>query len=121
MANPLKRLGKAKIKFGGVLLETMPGATLDLGGVTRTSQTGANAVLGFTETPKASRMECSVSLRAGISAQDLHRDDVTYTFEGDTGQVWSVRNAWSVDPPVVNSGEGTVRLVFEGLAAEEVV
>lgn len=120
MANPLKRLGKAKIKIGSLLLETMPGATLDIGGVARTTQVGANTVLGFTETPKQARVEFSVSLRRGVSAQQLHTDDATLTFEGDTGQVWSIRNAWSVETPVVNSGDGTVRCVYEGLAAEEV-
>ncbi|WP_282265928.1 phage tail tube protein [Stenotrophomonas sp. PS02298] len=121
MANPLKRLGKAKIKIGSMLLETMPGATLDVGGVARATQVGANAVLGFSETPKQSRVECSVSLRKGVSVQELHTEDATVTFEGDTGQVWSIRNAWSVETPVVNSGDGTARCVYEGLPAEEVV
>lgn len=121
MANPLKRLGKAKIKIGSTLLETMPGATLDLGGVARTSQVGGNVVLGFTEAPKQSRVEFSVSLRSGVSAAELHTDDATLTFEGDTGQVWSIRNAWSVETPVVNSGDGTVRCVYEGVEAEEIL
>lgn len=121
MANPLQRLGKAKIKVGSTLVQSMPGATIDIGGVARATVAGANEVLGFTETPKNSRVEFSVSLARGISAQDLHVDNATITFEGDTGQVWSVRNAWSMEPPVVNSGDGTARYVFEGLPAEEVL
>lgn len=121
MANPLQRLGKAKIRFGSSLLETMPGATLDLGGVARTTQTGANAVLGFTETPKPSRLEATVSLARGTSAKDLNLDDVNFTFEGDTGQVWAVRNAWSVETQSIDSGAGTTRVILEGLPAEEVL
>lgn len=120
MANPNQRLGKARIKVNGVELETMPGATLDLGGVTRTTVVGANAVLGPTETPKPARVECSVSLRAGQSAADLNTDNATITFIGDTGQVWSIPNAWSMETPVVNSGDGTVRCVYEGVRCEEV-
>ncbi|MGN7832663.1 phage tail tube protein [Pseudoxanthomonas sp. 22568] len=120
MANPLKRLGKAKIKMGGVTLETMPGATLDIGGTTRTSQVGANAVLGFTEAEKQSRLECTVSIKGGTRVEDLHVEDATITFEADTGQNWSIRNAWSVETPVVDSGAGTARFVFEGPAAEEI-
>lgn len=115
-----QRLGKAIIKVAGRALETMPGATIDLGGVTRTTQNGANKVLGYTETPKQSRVEATVSLKRGVSAQDLHAKNVTITFEGDTGQIWSIASAWSTEPPVIDSGAGTARVVFEGPPAEEV-
>jgi hypothetical protein len=115
-----QRLGKAIIIVGGTRLESMPGATIDIGGVTRTTQIGANEVLGFTETPKASRIEASVSIRGGINVADLHARGVSITFEGDTGNLWSVANAWSVDPPVIDSGAGTAKLVYEGPPAEEI-
>ncbi len=115
-----QRLGKAIIKIGGNTLESMPGATLDPGGITRQTQIGANAVLGYTETHKQSRVECEVSLRRGVSVRDLERTGVTITFEGDTGQVFSISDAWCMEPPVIDSGKGTARLVYEGPAAEEV-
>jgi hypothetical protein len=115
------RLGKAIIIVNGQRLESMPGATLDIGGVTRTTQVGANEVLGYTETPKPSRIEASISVRSGISVADLHARDVPITFEGDTGQLWSIAGAWSVDTPVIDSGASTAKFVYEGPPAEEII
>lgn len=115
-----KRLGKATIKIGGVTLETMPGATLDPGGIARETQVGANEVLGYTEKPKQSRIECTVSIRAGVSVAELQKAGVSLLFAGDTGQVWSVGQAWCIEPPAVDSGAGTARLIYEGTPAEEV-
>jgi len=115
-----KRLGKAVIKIGGATLETMPGATLDPGGTSRETQVGANEVLGWTEKPKQSRVECTVSVRAGMSVADLQRTDVSLLFTGDTGQVWSIGRAWCTEPPTIDSGAGTARLIYEGTPAVEV-
>ena len=115
-----KRLGKAVIKIGGMTLETMPGATLDPGGIVRETQVGANEVLGPTEKPKQSRVECTVSIRAGTSVSDLQKAFVSLLFSGDTGQVWSIGSAWCIEPPAIDSGAGTARLIYEGTPAEEV-
>lgn len=115
-----KRLGKATIKIGGTTLESMPGATFDPGGVSRETQVGANEVLGWTEKPKQSRLEVTVSIRQGTSIDDLNQADVSYVFSGDTGQVWAVGKAWCTEPPVIDSGAGTARLIYEGTPAEKV-
>lgn len=119
--NPLKKLGKAKVRFNGVELLTQPGATLDIGGDQRETVLGSHAVAGFTEKPKQSRLECTVIVGRGTSAKDLNVDDISYTFEGDTGQVYAVRNAWSVETITIDSGSGTARVALEGMAAEEVL
>lgn len=115
-----KRLGKAVIKIDGITLETMPGATLDPGGIARETQVGANEVLGPTEKLKQSRLECTVSIRAGTSVKQLQKSMVSILFSGDTGQVWSVGSAWCLEPPSIDSGAGTARLIYEGIPAEEV-
>ncbi|MDP1534172.1 MAG: phage tail tube protein [Rubrivivax sp.] len=116
-----QRLGKAFIKADGKLLETMPGAKIDIGGVTRNTVVGANAVHGYAEQTKQSRLECEVSVGADTSLEEIAKiADATVTFECDTGQTYIMRNAWLVDPPVMTEGEGgRVPLVFEGAAAEE--
>lgn len=114
-----QRLGKAIIKVAGKQLETMPGGTFDPGGITRTSQIGANAVLGYTEAPKQSRVEVTVSLTRGVTVRELESNSATLTIEGDTGQIWSIANAWSVEPPVVDLSAGTARVTYEGPPAEE--
>ena len=116
------KLGKAYIKMDGALLETLPGAKLDLGGVTREPVIGNNKVLGYAEKPKESMLECEIAVgRATDLEQFRQATDVTVTFEADTGQVWSIRNAWLVDPPQVSDSEGgKVPLKFAGPPADQV-
>lgn len=119
--NPNRKLGKAKIRANGIELLTQPGATLDLGGEQRETVVGSHAVAGFIEKPKQSRLECTVIIGRGTSAKDLNFDDASYSFECDTGQVYAVPNAWSVETITIDSGSGTARLALEGMAAEEVL
>lgn len=119
--NPLLKHGKAKIRINGIELQTQPGATLDVGGNQRETVLASHEVAGFTEKPKQSRLECTVIVGRGTSAKDLDSDDVSYTYEADTGQVWAVRNGWTVDTITIDSGSGTARLAIEGPAAEEVL
>jgi hypothetical protein len=121
MANPLKRLGKAKIKIADSQVESVPGATLDPGGDSRSTVIGANGVLGFSETPVASHLEFSVAIKAGFDPLSLHVDDASVVFTADTGQVYTISNAWSLSPPVLDSSNGTAKYVFEGPAATQVV
>lgn len=116
-----QRFGKAFIKVDGALLESMPGASLDVGGVTRNTVLGGNAVLGFAEAPKQAVLQCQIAVGAGTSLADLRAiKSATVTFECDTGQTYVIRNAWLVNPPVATDGEGgAVPLQFEGPPAEE--
>ncbi|HEL3750008.1 phage tail tube protein [Stenotrophomonas maltophilia] len=121
MANPLKRMGKATIKVGDVTVESMPGATLSPGGIARTTVNGANKVLGFTETPAPSHLEFSVAVKRGFQPSSLHTDNASIVFTTDTGQVYTISNAWSLNAPNMDSGAGTAAYVFEGPEATEVV
>lgn len=121
MANPLKRLGKAKIKVADSQVESMPGATLDPGGDSRATVVGGNAVLGFTETPVPAHLEFSVAIKSGFDPMGIHVDDASVVFTADTGQVYTISNAWSLSPPVIDSSNGTAKYVFEGPAATQVV
>ncbi|TBV76879.1 phage tail tube protein [Pseudoxanthomonas winnipegensis] len=121
MANPLKRLGKATIKVNDTQTDSMPGATIDLGGVARTTQVGANQVLGFTEAPKQTVVELTVSIKRGFDPLSLHVDDANIVFSCDTGQVYTVAHAWSTAAPVIDSGAGTAKYTFEGQAAVQVI
>lgn len=114
-----RRLGKVVIKIGSNRMESLPGATLDIGGETATTQIGSNEVLGPSYAPKASRMECSVSQGTATSKDDFRAGEmVTYSFECDTGQVYSCGQAWLVDTPQL--GNDGWRLVYEGQPCEEV-
>lgn len=116
-----QRHSMAYIKVDGSLLATMPGAKLDLGGVTRTSVVGDNAVLGYAETPKPSMLECEISLGQGMSLAAMQNiTDATLTYEADTGQTYVVRGAYVTETLGVTAGDGgKVTLKFEGQPAEE--
>lgn len=117
----MQRLGKAYIKVDGNLLETMPGASIDIGGVTRNPVVGSNSVHGYAEQVKPSEVDCEISFGPADSLASIAGwNDVTIIFECDTGQVYGVRNAWLVDPPKLTEGEGgKVPLKFNGPPAQE--
>lgn len=117
-----KHLGKAYIKMDGKLLESMPGATLDLGGVERQPLIGSNAVLGYSEKPKPAMLDCKIALGIPTALEDFRTaTDVTITFEADTGQTWNMPNAWLVEPPVVSDGDGGhIPLKFAAAQADQV-
>jgi hypothetical protein len=114
-----RRLGKVIIKIGSNRVESMPGATLDIGGEAATTQIGSNEVLGPSYAPKQSRMECTISQGTNTSKDDFQGGQiVTYSFECDTGQVYSCGQAWLIDTPSLQ--QDGWRLVYEGIPCEEV-
>ncbi|MGE4406041.1 phage tail tube protein [Pseudomonas sp.] len=118
-----KKLGKAKIKVDGKVLESMPGARLDIGGDERTTVIGSNAVQGFFETPKQSVLECEVSVGKETKLAEMRGwDNVTLSFECDTGQLYVVQGAWLTNTPNMTASEGgRVPMTFEGPPAEEML
>ncbi|MDP1655714.1 MAG: phage tail tube protein [Hylemonella sp.] len=115
------RLGKAFIKFNGELLETLPGASIDIGGVERKVIKGNNSIHGYSEEPKESMIECEVSVGPSTSLTKLGAiTGATITFEADTGQTWVVRNAFNTVTPKATDGDGgKVPVKFAGDPAEE--
>lgn len=114
-----RRLGKAIIKLGSNRLESMDGATLDVGGDVATTQVGSNEVLGPSYAPKPSKLECTISQGTNTSVGDFKAGEmVTFAFECDTGQVYSCGQAWLTDTPAL-SKDGW-KLTYEGKPCEEV-
>lgn len=115
------RLGKAYIKTDGDLLETMPGASIDLGGVNRKVVKGNNKILGHCEEPQEAMVECEIAIGPQTSLARINAmSDVTITFEADTGQTWVVKNAFLTAPCKATDGEGgKVPVKFAGQPAEE--
>jgi len=116
-----KKLGKVIIKVDGRVLESMPGAKIDIGGDERTTVVGANKVLGFSETPKPSRVECEVAVGKETRLAELRGwDNVTISAVCDTGQNYVGQGCWLTNTPNMSAGEGgRVPLVFEGGPLEE--
>lgn len=115
-----KTIGIVKIKIDGTLLHSKPGATCDPGGPVRNAV--ESDVPGYySETRKPCRIECDVVIDASFSADALRRlDDITATFESDTGQVWVTNHAYVVEPSVITGGNnGGAKLIIEGPPAQE--
>lgn len=118
-----KKLGKAFIKVDGTCLPSLPGAKLDIGGNERTTVVGATTVQGYFETPKPSKLECEVSVGKETKLAEMRDwDNVTVSFECDTGQQYIIQGAWLTNTPEMTASEGgKVPLTFEGPPAEEMM
>ena len=117
-----KKLGKVIIKVDGKALASKTGASLDLGGVQRTTVKSALG-MGFSEEDMPSKLECELIFGAGDKLAPIRSwDNVTLAFEADTGQVYVVAGAWCLNPPNLTGNEGgSVKLTFEGPPAEEML
>ena len=115
-------LGSADIVVDGEVLQTLPGATLDLGGAVRAARTGTRSVHGYSETVKEAVVECEITLPSGYSIKRLHDiTDATISFQCDSGQSYVIRGAWCIEPPTLKDGDdASVTIKFAGPAAEEV-
>jgi len=119
--------GMANIRVNGKIVRSKPGATCDLGGVTREPIMGSTGLDGFSETPRASRVTFSVTDKSNIKLSDIK--DVTngvITFEsvshkGQLGKVYIIRNASCSGEAEVTAGEGDTPFVFFGDEAEELI
>lgn len=113
----MKVTGRVFVKINGSLQRSKAGASLDVGGFTRTSVM-THEVLGYTEEPKPSRCEFTLAHVADtdlIALRDLV--DAEIEFECDTGVKYVVPKAWCVEPPKLTGGQGDVSVVLEGTPA----
>jgi hypothetical protein len=115
-------LGSVNIKVNGQMLRSNPGAKLELGGPMREAVLGTKVVHGYHEKVQEAKLECEITLARGDSLDDIRNiTDATLIFEADSGQSWSIANAFLTEPPVVNEGEGgKVALKFSGDPAEQI-
>lgn len=108
---------RARIRANGKLYDTMPNPTFDPGGVVAQTKTSAyNAHWGDQLMP--SRLEASIAATADVSVDEIRAlRDATLTIEYDTGRIFTVPKAWTVQSAQIANGE--IRFVMEGEPAEE--
>lgn len=113
----MKHHGRATITYNGKRLRTKEGATLNLGGTTRTPEPLDDGSVGYYEGTAAPELTCTVPLTSDLSVQEL-RDlaDANVVFESDTGLGWVIREAFTVD--AISVGRD-VQLKFSGQPAEQ--
>ncbi len=111
--------GRAFIKVNGTDMRSKEGATLNPGGVSREAAMSDRGVDGYSESPVAPTIQCSINHTADISLTDLGQiTDASIVFETDTGKTYLLRNAWIDGPAELNGSE--VSLNFTGMTCEEV-
>lgn len=111
----MKHHGRATISFNGMRLSSKPGATLNLGGTSRTAEALDDNTVGYAESTAAPELSCTVPLTAGLDVEALRNlVDATVVFESDTGKGWVMRDAFTVDTISVGAD---VALKFSGQPA----
>lgn len=115
--NPNQITGKATIRTDGQTHKTLDGATITPGGVSRETKKG-DAVHGFSESIQEPTLQCKLSHTAATNLTALGKiDNATVEFETDTGVIFIMRGAWTVEPPSLSGGE--VDLSMAAMSADE--
>ena len=114
-----KITGIARITANGELLESMPGAELDLGGSERELKSGFR-VYGHTEKIAPAVLTVTIVWKNGTPIEDM-RDfvDGVIIFESDIGESYSVENAVITKTVKVKDETGEVTLEFGGDPAKK--
>ncbi len=115
-------LGRAFIRINGQTIASLPGsAKLNPGGVERSPVVGDFGFLGYTEKPVHGEIECDIAVSTDTDINAINQTTgATVTFEGDTGQVWVMRQASLAAPVNVQAGDGKAQVKFFGAAVESV-
>ncbi len=119
MANPRKVWGQTRIRANGQQMDCEGKSTLEMGGVVRSAVAADHKAGFFSESTESSKITCMVLVTPGVSIDEMRRwDDITATFECDTGQTFVVNHGYVADNISISEGKAT--LVIQGPPAEEI-
>ncbi|MEM7507626.1 MAG: phage tail tube protein [Pseudomonadota bacterium] len=101
-----QKFGIATIAANGRTFNTEPGASLDIGGITRETET-TDQQSDYVESRRPAMVKCRIPLNRGVSLVDLN-DIVgaSIQFITDTGQSYVLANSWRVGALEVSGGSG---------------
>lgn len=109
-----KITGIARIKMDGELLESMPGAELDLGGFEREEKTG-HRLYGYTEKLMPAVLTCQIPWKAGAPIEAIRSlTDGVVLFESDAGETYKFSNAFTSSTVKVKDEDGMVDVEIKG-------
>ncbi|MEM6905998.1 MAG: phage tail tube protein [Pseudomonadota bacterium] len=112
--------GRATITVNGQVLDSENGAMIDVGGITRETQT-TDQQSHYVESRRPAMVRCRVPLTAGLRVSDFNdMPNVSIQFQCDSGQFFVLANAWRHGALEVTGGSnGGVDLEFHSNSAEE--
>ena len=110
--------GTAYISVNGKMLRSKPGASLKVGGMERQEVVANGKIVGYTEKPVPSELDCTVAHTGDTDLLEMSAyKDATVTFETDSGQTYTIANAWTSEPCDLKSDSGDTSLKMKGPAA----
>jgi hypothetical protein len=115
-------LGIAIVKADGQAFVSEPGASIDIGGVTRTPiKSDQPGVVKFSQQVKESQVDLVIMMDSDTKLDDIRNmSDVTIEFDCDTGQSYVIDHAFLQNPPKATAGAGgKIPLTFIGPPAQE--
>lgn len=87
-------------------VNSLPGATFDLGGQKRDAVIADTGVVGYTEEPVAPSCDFKVVNTSDVDINVLRQlVDVNISVQDDNGKSWVIKSAWMAEPPQLNGGE----------------
>lgn len=113
--------GRATVYVNSRVLNTLPGASMDPGGVERAVVTNEHSI-GWVEKNLASTVKCEVSLGPDTSLEELAGIvEATIVFVTDNQHSYSLSGCFLTKPPAITAGDGgKIPLEFMGDPAVEV-
>lgn len=109
----MKASGRIKVKIDGELLRSLPGASIDIGGVTREEKPNDQGTVDYVEKTKPAMVKAKLS---HVGTTDLPRI-LAFTggqvqYEADNGVTYLVPNAWTKE--IGELADGEVEVTFGG-------
>lgn len=109
--------GIVTVRVNGEIMNSLPGATMRPGGIARAAK-DTDQRTGWTQTRQHAEVEFKIAHESDSELLRIHGiDDGTITYTTDTGVIYVVNHAFSMDPPVLEGGEATFK--FGGDPAQE--
>jgi len=115
-----KITGIVTIRVDGQEIPSERGATLNPGGVNRTTKMAGKRVY-HNEEPVAPTLQCTVLHAEDLDLIELNKiRNATVLFECDNGQDYMLTGAFVTETQELNSGEGTFRLNMAARTCERI-
>lgn len=113
--------GTVFVLIDGALLQSKPGASIEMGGFNRTAVMANGVVIGFSEEPVEATISATLAHTFGLKINSI-RDfkDGTLVFTTDTGTIYVVSGAFASTTGTLTGGEGDYEVEFKGKATLQV-
>lgn len=103
--------GRVTIRIDGQEIKSKDGAKLDIGGVKRNTEKGGGRIHGYTEEDMEPSVEFKIAHDKNISLKWLASlTSATVMFETDTGKQFTVRDAYTTEPPTLTGNDVDVKM-----------